>query len=102
MDATLFPKLGLLDCNHSWNGLDLTLAVFDTLPKGIINDSHLWYFSHGPGFWRVGPRHPVPRLRVLLVAQTSFLVVAGCTLLFFGATIFLYDPSKGLWRNRKG
>ena len=30
----------------------------------------------------------------------SFLVVAGCFILFFGLTIVMYDPSKGLWRKR--
>jgi len=49
--------------------------------------------------------HAVELIRFALYGQfdlTSFLVVAGCTGVFFGATIFMYDPAKGLWRNRKG
>lgn len=49
--------------------------------------------------------HAVELIRFALYGQfnpIAFLVVAGCTLLFFGATIFFYNPSKGLWRNRKG
>ena len=32
----------------------------------------------------------------------AFAVVVGCTAVFFGGTIFMYDPAKGLWRGRKG
>ncbi len=49
--------------------------------------------------------HAVELIRFALYGRfdlTSFLVVAGCTVVFFGATIFMYDPAKGLWRNRKG
>ena len=48
--------------------------------------------------------HAVELIRFALYCKfdlTSFLVVAGCTVVFFGATIFMYDPAKGLWRNRK-
>jgi ABC-2 type transport system permease protein len=32
----------------------------------------------------------------------AFAVVAGPTVVFFGGTIFMYDPAKGLWRGRRG
>lgn len=49
--------------------------------------------------------HAVELIRFALYGRfdlSSFLVVVGCTGVFFGATIFMYDPAKGLWRNRKG
>jgi ABC-2 type transport system permease protein len=49
--------------------------------------------------------HAVELVRFALYGQfnpLSFAVVIGCILLFFGGTIFMYDPSKGLWRGRKG
>ncbi|MGL4311685.1 MAG: ABC transporter permease, partial [Paracoccaceae bacterium] len=33
---------------------------------------------------------------------TSFLVTLFCFAVFFGAAVFMYDPSKGLWARRKG
>lgn len=45
--------------------------------------------------------HAVELIRFALYLQFSlsaFLVVAGCTLAFFGATVVFYDPSFGLWR----
>jgi ABC-2 type transport system permease protein len=49
--------------------------------------------------------HAVELIRFALYHQfnpLAFTVVVGCTVVFFGATIFMYDPSKGLWRGRKG
>ncbi|WP_299359850.1 ABC transporter permease [uncultured Paracoccus sp.] len=49
--------------------------------------------------------HSVELIRFALYGQLeplSLAVVLGCTLLFFGGTVFMYDPAKGLWRGRKG
>jgi ABC-2 type transport system permease protein len=49
--------------------------------------------------------HAVELIRFALYAQfnpLAFAVVAGCIVVFFGGTIFMYDPAKGLWRGRKG
>jgi len=49
--------------------------------------------------------HAVELIRFALYGQfnpLAFAVVAGCTLFFFAATIFMYDPAKGLWRGRRG
>jgi ABC-2 type transport system permease protein len=49
--------------------------------------------------------HAVELIRFALYGQfdpLAFAVVTGCTLVFFGATIFMYDPAKGLWRGRRG
>ena len=49
--------------------------------------------------------HSVELIRFALYGQLaplSLAVVLGCLLLFFGGTIFMYDPAKGLWRGRKG
>jgi ABC-2 type transport system permease protein len=49
--------------------------------------------------------HAVELIRFALYAQfnpLAFAVVTGCIVVFFGGTIFMYDPAKGLWRGRKG
>ena len=49
--------------------------------------------------------HAVELIRFALYGQfnpLAFAVVVGCTILFFGATTFMYDPAKGLWRGRRG
>jgi ABC-2 type transport system permease protein len=49
--------------------------------------------------------HAVELIRFALYVQfnpVAFAVVAGCTIVFFGATVFMYDPAKGLWRGRQG
>jgi ABC-2 type transport system permease protein len=49
--------------------------------------------------------HAVELVRFALYGQfnaLSFAVVAGCIVVFFGGTIYMYDPAKGLWRGRKG
>ena len=49
--------------------------------------------------------HAVELVRFALYAQlngTAFLVTLGCAVAFFGATVFMYDPAKGLWRGRRG
>jgi ABC-2 type transport system permease protein len=49
--------------------------------------------------------HAVELIRFALYGgfnPLAFAVVVGCTILFFGATIFMYDPAKGLWRGRRG
>jgi len=49
--------------------------------------------------------HVVELIRFALHLQvnwTSLAVVLCCTTVFFGATIFMYDPSKGLWRGMRG
>ncbi|MCU0911820.1 MAG: ABC transporter permease [Rhodobacteraceae bacterium] len=48
--------------------------------------------------------HAVELIRFALYLRfdpTSFLVTAGCFVLFFGAAVFMYDPAKGLWARRK-
>ena len=45
--------------------------------------------------------HAVELIRFALYVQfnpSAFLVVGGCTLAFFGATVLFYDPALGLWR----
>lgn len=47
--------------------------------------------------------HAVELIRFALYCRfdlKSFLVVSGCAALFFGLTIVMYDPAKGLWRKR--
>ncbi|GGH50730.1 ABC transporter permease [Frigidibacter albus] len=47
----------------------------------------------------------VELIRFALYGQvnvTALAVVAGCTVVFFGGTVFMYDPAKGLWRKRTG
>lgn len=49
--------------------------------------------------------HAVELIRFALYGQFSplaFVVTMGCTIVFFGSTVFMYDPAKGLWRGRKG
>lgn len=49
--------------------------------------------------------HAVELIRFALYAQLNLLslgVTLSCALVFFGATVFMYDPAKGLWRGRKG
>lgn len=49
--------------------------------------------------------HAVELIRFALYVQfnpLAFAVVAGCTAVFFGGTIFMYNPAKGLWRGRQG
>ena len=49
--------------------------------------------------------HAVELIRFALYGRfnpLAFAVVVGCTILFFGATTFMYDPAKGLWRGRRG
>ena len=49
--------------------------------------------------------HSVELIRFALYGQidpTSLAVTLGCLLVFFGATVFMYDPAKGLWRGKRG
>jgi ABC-2 type transport system permease protein len=49
--------------------------------------------------------HAVELIRFALYLQfnpLAFAVVLACTAVFFGGTIFMYDPAKGLWRGRWG
>lgn len=49
--------------------------------------------------------HAVELVRFALYGQLdplSLAVTLGCTVAFFGGTVFMYDPAKGLWRGRKG
>ncbi|PTE21487.1 multidrug ABC transporter permease [Cereibacter changlensis] len=49
--------------------------------------------------------HAVELIRFALYRQVepvALLVVAGCAVGFFAASVFMYDPSKGLWGRRKG
>lgn len=49
--------------------------------------------------------HSVELIRFALYGKLepiSLAVVLICTLIFFGGTVFMYDPAKGLWRGRKG
>lgn len=49
--------------------------------------------------------HAVELIRFALYARfdpLAFGVVLGCTIVFFGLTVFMYDPAKGLWRGRRG
>ena len=48
--------------------------------------------------------HAVELIRFALYRQIepqALAVILGCTLVFFGLTIFMYDPAKGLWRGGK-
>ncbi len=49
--------------------------------------------------------HAVELIRFALYGQLALVPLAvtiGCLAVFFGATVFMYDPAKGLWRGRKG
>lgn len=49
--------------------------------------------------------YSVELIRFALYGQiepVSLAVTLGCTALFFGGTVFMYDPAKGLWRGRRG
>ena len=49
--------------------------------------------------------HAVELIRFALygrVEPVSLAVTLGCILVFFGGTVFMYDPAKGLWRGRTG
>lgn len=49
--------------------------------------------------------HSVELIRFALYGQLdvkSLVVTLACTAVFFGLTVFMYDPAKGLWRGRKG
>ncbi|MFT4150373.1 MAG: ABC transporter permease [Paracoccaceae bacterium] len=49
--------------------------------------------------------HAVELVRFALYGKVDPLALAvtvGCTILFFGGTVFMYDPAKGLWRGRTG
>lgn len=49
--------------------------------------------------------HAVELIRFALYLQinwVSLAVVLGCLAGFFGAAVFMYDPSKGIWARRKG
>ena len=49
--------------------------------------------------------HAVELIRFALYLQVNWLslaVVLGCLAGFFGAAVFMYDPAKGYWANRKG
>ena len=49
--------------------------------------------------------YAVELIRFALYGQVNWLalaVVVGCTVVFFGATVFMYDPAEGLWRKRPG
>ncbi|MBK4218210.1 ABC transporter permease [Paracoccus caeni] len=49
--------------------------------------------------------HSVELIRFALYGQIdllSFAVTLVCIVLFFGGTVFMYDPAKGLWRGRRG
>ncbi|SNX67555.1 ABC-2 type transport system permease protein [Cereibacter ovatus] len=48
--------------------------------------------------------HSVELIRFALYLRfdpVAFAVVSGAAILFFGAAVFMYDPSKGLWASRK-
>lgn len=49
--------------------------------------------------------HAVELIRFALYAKLdvkALLVTLGCTALFFGLTLFMYNPAKGLWRGARG
>ncbi|SNT75012.1 ABC transporter permease [Paracoccus seriniphilus] len=49
--------------------------------------------------------HAVELIRFALYLQVNWLslaVVLGCLTAFFGLAIFMYDPGKGRWKNRRG
>ena len=53
---------------------------------------------------RINPfTHAVELIRFALYGQLSMLslaVTAGCAVVFFAATVVMYDPAKGLWRGK--
>ncbi|MFZ0100377.1 MAG: ABC transporter permease [Gemmobacter sp.] len=54
---------------------------------------------------RINPfTHAVELIRFALYGQLSVLslaVTAGCAVVFFAATVVMYDPAKGLWRGKR-
>lgn len=49
--------------------------------------------------------HAVELIRFALYGRLeplSLAVTVACLVVFFGLTVFMYDPAKGLWRGRKG
>lgn len=54
---------------------------------------------------RINPfTHAVELVRFALYGQLSMLslaVTAGCAVVFFAATVVMYDPAKGLWRGKR-
>ncbi len=49
--------------------------------------------------------YAVELIRFALYGQLNLLAVAItllCLIVFFAATVFMYDPAKGLWRGKKG
>ena len=54
---------------------------------------------------RINPfTHAVELIRFALYGQLSMLslaVTAGCAVVFFAATVVMYDPAKGLWRGKR-
>ena len=49
--------------------------------------------------------HAVELIRFALYAKLNLealLVTLGCTAVFFGLTLFMYNPAKGLWRGARG
>jgi ABC-2 type transport system permease protein len=49
--------------------------------------------------------HAVELIRFAMYLEfdlLSFVVTAGCFVVFFSAAVFMYDPAKGLWARRKG
>ncbi|MFC0278313.1 ABC transporter permease [Falsigemmobacter intermedius] len=49
--------------------------------------------------------HAVELIRFALYAKLNFealLITAGCTVVFFGLTMFMYNPARGLWRAARG
>lgn len=49
--------------------------------------------------------YAVELIRFALYAQINAgaaAITLGCGIVFFAATVFMYDPAKGLWRGRKG
>ena len=54
---------------------------------------------------RINPfTHAVELIRFALYGQLSMpslAVTAGCAVVFFAATVVMYDPAKGLWRGKR-
>jgi ABC-2 type transport system permease protein len=54
---------------------------------------------------RINPfTHAVELIRFALYGQFSALslaVTAGCAVVFYAATVVMYDPAKGLWRGKR-
>ena len=54
---------------------------------------------------RINPfTHAVELIRFALYGQLSMLslaVTAGCAVVFFAATVMMYDPAKDLWRGKR-